>query len=231
MKSLQIMRCINMRIAGIDEAGRGPVIGPMIICGVCIQDDKINLLENLKVKDSKKLSRKRREEIYKKVLENDSVEIKKIEVGPEEIDKRYSKSLSLNDLEVEKMVQIIKDLNPDVVYVDCPDVNIEKVTKIIRDKIKRPIKLIIEHKADVKYDIVSLASIIAKVTRDRLIEKLKKDFGDFGSGYPSDVKTKNYLIDWYKINRKWPPIVRKTWKTLRKLEKLFDIKQDTLEKY
>ncbi|WP_457753524.1 ribonuclease HII, partial [Thermococcus sp.] len=79
-------------------------------------------------------------------------------------------------------------------------------------------KIIAEHKADAKYLPVSAASILAKVTRDKAIEKLKKQYGEIGSGYPSDPRTRKFLEEYYKEHGEFPPIVRKSWKTLRKIE-------------
>jgi ribonuclease HII len=75
------------------------------------------------------------------------------------------------------------------------------------------------HQADAIYPVVSAASIIAKVRRDELIEELKKELGiDFGSGYPSDPKTKEFLIKWGKKHSgKFPEIVRQSWQTVENI--------------
>jgi ribonuclease HII len=194
-------------ICGIDEAGRGPVIGPMVMAGVLIDEEQSAQLKKLGVKDSKLLSPELRNQLFEKIIaivRDYEVRI----VSAEEIDSALnSPSLNLNWLEATKSAEIINRLMPDKAIVDCPSTNTEAYKAYLKNKlIKKETKLIAEHKADVKYPVVSAASIIAKVTRDREIEKLRQTFGDFGSGYPSDEKTARFLKDNHHL-----PIFRKTW--------------------
>jgi ribonuclease HII len=182
-------------ICGIDEAGRGPVIGPMVMCGVMIEkEDEAKLLE-MGVKDSKLLSPQQREALIgmiKKVAKDFSI----IPVSPKEIDEAVeSETTNLNWLEADMQARIIDELKPDVAYIDCPSTNEEDFEAYLRKKIKhQAVKLVVEHKADFNYPVVGAASIIAKVTRDGEIEKLKqKHHIDFGSGYPADPFTKQFL--------------------------------------
>jgi len=82
-----------------------------------------------------------------------------------------------------------------------------------------------ENFADRKYPVVSAASIIAKVERDKEIKKLHKKYGFFGSGYTSDERTIRFLKDWIKKNKEFPDIVRKTWVTAEELKKLKEQKK------
>src|SRR3989338_5794529 len=150
----------GMKVLGIDEAGRGPVIGPLIIGGVMIEDgeeDKIN-----GVKDSKLLSHKKRIELDKKIRENAEFII--IEVPPKEIDEALeSDTLNLNWLEAHKKAEIINALNPDKAIIDCPSPNCKAYEKYLRDLLtNKGTKLVVEHKADVNYPTCSAASIIEK---------------------------------------------------------------------
>ena len=208
---------VEMKIAGIDEAGRGPVIGPMVIVGVLLSSEKLQFLEDLGVRDSKLLSPKKREELYSKII-GVLDDYKVIVVTPEEIDNRFSKNLTMNSLELEKFAEIIIHLSPDIVYVDCPDVKPERFSERIKLIIKKPIKIIAEHNADKKYPIVSAASIIAKVIRDQYIKEYSLKYGDIGSGYPSDPKTISFLKSYYTLHHKWPNIVRKSWDTVKNME-------------
>jgi ribonuclease HII len=79
------------------------------------------------------------------------------------------------------------------------------------------VRLVAENKADEKYPVVSAASIIAKVTRDSVIRELHGEYGDFGSGYPSDRRTVNFVIECYARMGGFPEIVRKKWLTVRRL--------------
>jgi len=200
-------------VCGIDEAGRGPVIGPMVICGVLVKEKDMPKLSSLGVKDSKLLTRNTRkilfEQIKKMVLDFNYVII-----PPKEIDNALkSNHLNLNWLEAEKTAEIInkisKKTNINKVIIDCPSNNDKSyIAYILERLINKKLKLIAEHKADLIYPVVSAASIIAKVIRDREIDKLKKRYNvDFGSGYPSDKKTQDFL----KKNYNKYDFFRKTW--------------------
>jgi len=196
-------------IAGIDEAGKGCVIGPLVIAGVsCNTPEK--LLE-IGVKDSKKLKHSRRLELGREIREISKVSILKISAL--ELNKLMVQK-NLNQILKEGYAQVILKLQPKIVYVDCPDVVSDRFGKNLESM--TGVSVVSEHKADEKFPIVAAASIIAKVERDKEIEELKRKYGDFGSGYASDPKTRSYLN---RIIREGeiPPFVRKKWKTLSKL--------------
>ncbi|EOD42740.1 RNase HII [Candidatus Nanobsidianus stetteri] len=202
-------------ILGIDEAGRGPIIGPMVIAGYCIEEEKIDLLRSLGVKDSKELTRKQREYIYNEIIKLTD-KYKYIIIDPETID-YYVYRNKLNYLEFENMIKIIEEIKPDKVIIDSPLVNTKKVIEYIKNNLKINVEIIAENKADKKYPIVSAASIIAKVIRDREIDKIKEKINiDFGSGYPSDERTIEVLKkDYDKIK----DYVRESWMTIKKIRK------------
>lgn len=207
-------------ICGIDEAGRGPVIGPMVIVGVLVDDLEEDLLKGLGVKDSKLLSPAVREEKFEKIKQIVR-DFKVIIISPKEIDKAvYSEESNLNWLEADTSIAIIEELKPEVAYIDCPSNNIKNYSEYIKMNMKlglrEKVKLIAEHKADQKYTVVSAASILAKVIRDREINKIKKQYKvNFGSGYPSDPFTKNFLEDNYDKY----PFFRKSWASWRNVAK------------
>ncbi len=204
-----------MIIAGIDEAGRGPLIGPLVVAGVKIADEK--KLEGLGIKDSKLLSPRQRELLFDKVKEIvDQYSI--IKVSPQEIDETLgSDSSNLNWLEADCTAEILNELQPEKAIVDAPSNNIPKYTAYLKDKLDKETDLVVEHKADFNYVVVSAASILAKVTRDREIEKIKKEIGiNFGSGYPSDPLTQKFLHDHYSD---FPDIFRKSWESYKKVLK------------
>jgi ribonuclease HII len=198
-------------IAGIDEAGRGSVIGPMVIAGIIIED--MNTIFNIGVKDSKKLSPRKRELLFKKIIDN--IKGYHIEVIDAEVIDRKRKYETLNDIEAEAMINIIEKLRPNIVQIGSPQNNAKSFIEKITRKVKN-IEIISVYHAEDVFPTVAAASILAKVTRDRIIEKLKKDFGDFGSGYPSDKKTINFIMNSIK-NGQIPNIIRKSWKTFSNL--------------
>ena len=207
---------MGRKLAGIDEAGRGPVIGPMVIAAVVVDEDNIPKLEELGVKDSKRLTPKRRERLFDEIIKllDDYVIL---ELWPKEIDSRGG---TLNEFEVENFVKALNSLKvkPDIVYIDAADVKEARFGEEIKAKLDFEAEIIAEHRADDKFVPVSAASILAKVTRDRAIEGLKEQYGEIGSGYPSDPRTRVFLEEYYKEHGEFPPIVRRSWKTLRKIE-------------
>ncbi|MBU2565295.1 MAG: ribonuclease HII [Thermoplasmatales archaeon] len=206
-------------IAGVDEAGRGPVIGPLVFAGIAVNDEE--KLKKLGVKDSKRHSPARREKLAEEIKK--IAEYETLIITADEIDEKR-KVMTINDVEVEGFAEIIKRLKPDIVYVDAADVDEERFKNDILRKLDFEVEIISKHKADDIYPVVSGASIIAKTTRDYEIEKIKEEIGvDFGSGYPSDVRTMAFLEQWVKEKGGFPPYTRKSWKTVRRMknEKLF----------
>jgi len=208
-----------MKICGIDEAGRGPVIGPLVISCVALEESKLIELEKIGVKDSKLLSAKQREKLYDQIIKL-AHSYKITIISAQEIDSRASVGLNLNQLEALKIAELIDNIKPDVVYVDSPtspDPN--KFEQMIRKDLKHPCDIHAEWKADLHHRIVGASSILSKVTRDREIEKIKKEIGmDFGSGYPADPVTKKFVKEhWENALAKY---IRKSWGTIKELEKL-----------
>ena len=144
-----------------------------------------------------------------------------VELEVEELDRvvnRMPKFQRLNQLEAHKMAEVIEKLRPDVAYVDSSDVDTERYRNDILDKLSYKPKVVSEHYADSTYPVVSAASILAKVRRDARIDEIKKEFGDFGSGYAHDQRTRRFLEDYYRSNGVFPPIVRRSWATLRQID-------------
>ncbi|MCE9653162.1 MAG: ribonuclease HII [Nitrosarchaeum sp.] len=202
-----------MQICGVDDAGRGSMLGPLVIAGISLKKSNISKLSLLGVKDSKQLSPKSRENLYKKIITLvDDYYVAKI--SPKLIDASVDKH-NLNHLEAKYMAKVILKLNPDTSYVDSCDVNPKRFGKEI-SKLSNNKKIQSYHHADSRFVVVSAASIIAKVTRDREIEKLRKNY-DLGSGYPSDSKTVDFVKSYYIANHVFPIFVRKSWKPTQKI--------------
>ena len=189
------------------------MLGPLVISGISIDKKNLRKLSSLGVKDSKKLSPKNREILYKKIIELvDDYYIAKI--SPRSIDASVKRH-GLNELEAKYMAKVVSKLDPDTSYVDSCDVNPKRFGKEI-SKLSDNHKIKSYHHADSRFVIVSAASILAKVTRDRAIERLRKNH-DLGSGYPSDSKTVKFVTSYYKTNHSLPTFVRKSWKPVQKI--------------
>ena len=203
-----------MNSCGIDEAGRGPMLGPLVVAGVLATSSQIKQLKKHGVRDSKKLTPVMREKLYKKII--DTVENYHIvRIQPRTIDTSV-KNHSLNHLEAKYMAKIILKLKPKVSFVDSCDANPVRFGKEI-SQLSKNSKIRSYHHADSKFIIVAAASILAKVSRDRTITRLKKNY-DIGSGYPSDKKTVNFVKKSIRKNE-IPSFVRKSWKPVQKMMK------------
>ena len=218
-----------VRVCGVDDAGRGPVIGPLVIAGVIIEEEKLDRLKMLGVKDSKQLVASARTRLSKEIPSVvDDYHV--VELGAEELDRivnRAPKFQRLNLLEAKAMAQVIEKLRPELAYVDSSDARTERFKNNILDCLSFTPRIVSEHKADINYPVVSAASIMAKVHRHSRIEEIKKEYGEIGSGYAHDALTVKFLRDYYSDHRDFPPIVRRSWKTLRNIVR--DLTQSTLE--
>ena len=199
-----------MLLCGIDEARRGPIIGPMVMCGAVIEEENYDSLIKLKPKDSKLLTKNQRENIYDKLIATLKGH-KTIIIPPKEIDNAVDRkgNLNLNLLEAHKIKDILDELRPHKATIDCPSNNIKSYRSYLYNLLEnKNIEIKLEHKAE-KYPIVAAASIIAKVVGDNEIEKIKKEIGiDFGSGYLHDPKTISFMKENYE---NYPDIFRKSW--------------------
>lgn len=202
-------------VCGIDEAGRGPVIGSLFMAGVLIDSGQEEALKSLGVKDSKLLTPKRREELFAKIIDLVK-DYKIIRVLPQEVDAAVQSKdqFNLNWLEAVKAVEILNELKPDESILDCPSPNIKAYSQYVEKRLKKKQKLICAHHADADYVVVGAASILAKVKRDEEIAMIKKRIGvDLGSGYITDPKTVAFVESYWN---KYPEIFRHSWKTFKK---------------
>ena len=210
-------------IAGVDDVGRGPIMGPLVIAGVLIPDEAQEGLRAMGVRDSKLLTPEARTRLDAKIR-SIATKVAFVEAQPKEIDNfvlHGGRLRRLNFLEARMMAQVIGQLGPEEAYVDASDVNEARYAESIREFLPdhlKGMKIFSEHHADRTYPVVSAASIIAKVMRDAAIESLHGDYGDFGSGYITDPKTMSFLREWRRTHPEYPPIVRLSWKTIKEIE-------------
>ncbi len=207
-----------MTIAGVDEAGRGCVIGPLVIAGVLFDEEVVGSLREIGVKDSKKLSAKKRVALSTEIKEL-ALGYRFFELSPRTIDKVVFRNVPLrrlNYLETMAMAWIIRELKPSEAHVDPCDVVSERVASQIKGVLPFDLVIRCEPKADAKYPATGAASILAKVLRDSRIADLRELHGDFNSGYPSDWKTQDFIRDYFSENTECPDFIRASWSTVRK---------------
>jgi ribonuclease HII len=213
-----------MLIGGVDEAGRGSILGPLVVAGVSVRESKIAKLKQMGVRDSKKLTPKARERLYDEIVSlADHHHIHTIKSS--EVDSHVLER-GLNRLEAKAMAHVIGRIKVDEVYVDCCDTNPERYREHIACHLKSAPKIHSLHHADRINIVVSAASILAKVERDSHIQKLRKRHRNIGSGYPSDEKTMLFIRNWVTRKKCAPVFARKSWKPMRLL--LGELEQRTL---
>lgn len=230
-----------MLILGIDDAGRGPIIGPMILAGALIESSKEEELKKYAIRDSKTVLHSMRVKVAPVILAN-AVATKVVKTFPNEIDDAINGGTNLNTLEAMKTAEIINDINVGEmrkekikVIVDCPSVNIAAWTATVVKMIKHidNLQVVCEHKADANHLSVSAASILAKVAREEEVARIKKEYakyGNIGSGYPSDPMTKEFLAK-HGRELKDSGLFRKTWATWKNMFPEAGKKQTTLGNY
>jgi ribonuclease HII len=185
-----------------------------------MNENNLSKLAELGVKDSKLLSPHRRE-VLAPEIKRVAKDYKIVKLSPQQIDDvvlNGRKLRRLNWLEAQTMAKVIEALKPDKAYVDASDVLEERFGRDILDFLSFRIPIVSEHKADRTYPIVSAASIIAKVERDREVAELAKAHGDFGSGYPSDPRTMDFLRRCLKKMEEYPDFVRRSWKPVKRVK-------------
>ena len=189
-------------LCGVDEAGRGPILGPLVMAAVYASKEDVPV----GVRDSKQLSAARREELYKQIVK---LPHEIVVVSAAEVDVAVEQG-RLNWLEADHTVALIKALGAKKAVLDCPSRNLQAYAEYVRERVSG-VDVHAQFKADEEFVVVAAASILAKVTRDRLVAALRLEAGfDFGSGYLTDPKTKEFLEEHFDEafvgwRRSWRP--------------------------
>ncbi len=203
-------------IMGTDEAGRGSVIGPLVIAGVMIEKEDEIKLKRIKVRDSKLLTPQQRERLYP-LIKKIAMDIAIVKISAQELDALMEKK-NLNRIEAEKMAEIIKALGADIAYVDAPQVSTGKFRDYLLALAKNHTEIVAENYADKKFLTVSAASVVAKVERDREVEDIKKMVGfDFGVGYSHDERSIAFVRKCLK-EEKHLEFIRHKWSTVENIK-------------
>lgn len=214
-------------LCGIDEAGRGPVLGPLVVAGVLVENE--HDLSNLKVRDSKKLTAERRTNLAMEIKKIAKIEICLIPALELDI---LQQELTLNEIETICFTEIIARLNPGKVYVDCVDTDEENFKALLLSRLNYKPDIVSKHRADDMFPVVSAASIIAKTERDSEIDRISRELGqNIGSGYPADPNTIEFVKSWLERNGRLPPHIRNSWKTTKRLWEDFKFQPTSLNDF
>jgi ribonuclease HII len=204
----------DVLIGGVDEAGRGSVIGPLVVAGISIGKNGLSVLRELGIKDSKTLTPMARENLFGNIVElANSLCISKFDCH--EVDS-YVFLNGLNELEAVGMAEVINNIRADRIYVDACDINLKRYKNSIQKYLWNPKpRIYCLHHADCLNVVVSAASIVAKIIRDNEVQRIRKTYHDIGSGYPSDKKTMFFIKKWLTRYKSAPHFARKSWRPLR----------------
>ena len=210
-------------LCGVDEAGRGPVLGPLVVAGVAVPRSEEAELVRLGVRDSKRLTPKRRETLSRNIKDRWKWEIRVVKA--EDIDV-LREEMTLNVLEAKIFASVLDSFSGiEHAYIDAADVNEEGFATCVASHMKNSVEITSKHGADDVYPVVSAASIVAKVERDRHMALLAQETGkDVGSGYPSDARTVAFLDEWVAAHGDLPPQTRRSWKTAQRILRKTDKK-------
>lgn len=206
-----------VKILGLDEAGRGPVLGPLVVAGVWASPTQLRTLIKIGLKDSKQLSPKQRLKILT-AIKRLRIMRRVVRIQPRALDRH-----NINSLTLKAFAQIINSCRVGSIYVDAPvpPSGIAKFVVSLKSKLAIPnLQIIAENKADVLRPVVSAASVVAKIERGRCLKQIQgkyRRYGKIGSGYPADSRTIEFLNKFYQRHGRWPKEARKSWATLRRL--------------
>jgi ribonuclease HII len=195
-----------MRV-GVDEAGKGPVLGPMVAAAVRV--DPTTLPDG--VDDSKRLSAERRTTLDARLRDGSAT----VAVAPVSVARIDDPATDMNSLTVAAHAEAVAAVatDGDAVVVDAGDVDADRFGRRVRGAVDADVTVRAEHRDDGSYPVVAAASVVAKVERDAAVERLATDYGDVGSGYPSDPTTREFLREWVRRRGELPDCARASWST------------------
>jgi ribonuclease HII len=204
------------RILGLDEAGRGSLVGPLVVGGFLASEATIRDLRAIGVRDSKTLRPQRRQELLEELEIRGTCFVRR--VLPPTID-RWVYRGRLNHLEAREFGRLVRTANPECAFVDACDPVAHRFGQRVVQAARSPAPVIARHHADRDFSVVAAASIVAKVHRDRWIAQLERRLGEpVGSGYPSDVRTTRLVESVWERERVLQPWVRRSWATTERLK-------------
>lgn len=197
-----------MRV-GVDEAGKGPVLGSMFAAAVRVP--RVDVLPD-GIRDSKELPPPRREELAAALRADDRVAVATSEITRGRIDEPGTDMTTLTvDAHADALGAVAED--GDVALVDASDVDAERFARRVASRAAVDASIIGKHGADAADPVVAAASIVAKVARDAHVSELAADYGEVGSGYPSDPATRTFLREYVRTHGALPPCTRRSWQT------------------
>jgi ribonuclease HII len=220
-----IMERSKRIVVGADEAGRGLIIGPMVI-GACAVDDSVKQkFEIIGIQDSKNYSSHNKIRAHAELIKKESLAWS-IKTLSAEVLTNYNKNgMSMDEAEAYAFFRAIEDIAKKVPEIAEYQVDnfqaVGKLRSLLKEnKSTENVKLIVTPRAEKEFIAVGAGSVLARNASLEELREIRAKYGDFGSGSTNDKKTINWLKQYYKKNHSWPKkIVRVYWKTIDRLEK------------
>ncbi len=207
------------KTAGVDEAGRGPVFGPMVVACVTAPSERLGI----GAKDSKKLTPAARRRLVRRIMSDPRLSVDVEIVWPWEIDRE-----GVAEAEFRAVASLVRRCGARRVILDKPG-NYDDETLLRKLRPPEGVEIIAEERADDRYEVVSAASIVAKTYRDWIVENLERLHGPVGSGYPTDPKTIERLEREISEDGPLHDMFRRSWSTYRRVERKVSTK--TLDEF
>ena len=203
---------------GIDDAGRGVLMGPLVIAGALISETGAERLSSLNVQDSKNY--KNAKTVVNRFMEIGSV-VDKFTVrliSSQELTEKNERKITIDRAMIPYIIEIVEELgrglgNPNVL-ID----NLQHREDLIDELKKRGFNNVVVESGAERHLSVAAASIVASAQFELELRKLRPEWGEIGSGNPNDPKTIKWLKEYYKKEKKWPNFVRTYYKTIRRME-------------
>jgi ribonuclease HII len=207
---------MGTRIVGVDEAGRGSFLGPLVVGAFAVDSTRVPELRAAGARDSKELTPAAREVVYVRLRELG--EMRSVTLAPEVVD-RAVRLEGLNELEASAFGHLVRGLHAEEARVDACDPNERRFAGRVAQHARLPVRIVARHHADRDDPVVGAASIVAKVRRDRAIRRLADRLGEeIGSGYPSDPVTLEFVRGWVGAHAEHPSWLRASWATMRRVK-------------
>jgi ribonuclease HII len=205
-----------MRLVGVDEAGRGSFVGPLVVGAFAIDDSDLDSVRLAGARDSKELSPGAREEVYARLQRLG--DLASVALSPRTVD-RAVRTNGLNDLEAAAFGSVIRTLGGEEARVDACDTDPARFGRRVSARAGGRTRIISNHHADRDDPLVGAASIVAKVRRDRALARLRATLGEgIGSGYPSDTQTIEFVRAHLLHAEGTPTWLRVSWSTMLRVK-------------
>ncbi len=202
-------------VVGVDEAGRGSLVGPLVVGAFAVREDRLDELVGAGARDSKRLSPDARLRAYRALLAVGRAD--SASLPPSTIDRAVRRH-GLNRLEAAAFGRLVRRSGASVAYLDACDANAARFGQEVARHTGGSIRLVARHHADRDLPIVGAASIVAKVRRDRWVAGLARRLAtDVGSGYPSDPTTVAFVRRRLAEDPSAPRWVRRSWATMQRV--------------